>query len=227
MISVGCFARPVLLVVSYSQQPDVQFFPGFLQAVPLDCFSGSRATNSRRHCSTDRESRGCCGAWKVSYPHLSLSIVVSLGYVVSCVSEHTAGLSSASARMMIALPTSMFVVHQLRGRRDVVGVHFPSAATARAEQADIVLLARTRESTYTTQISNGHCICATGRETYVTLSSTPRLTPVRPCVYWSIVEFAGVKDVLVLIRDTAVGSKGFRSSYIGAQSRLQEVMQQC
>lgn len=135
----------------------------------------------------------------VLFPHLSLSIVVSLGYVVSCVSEHTAGLSSALARMMIALPTSMFVVHQLRGRRDVVGVHCPSAATARAEQADIVLLARTRESTYTNQISNGHCICATGRETYVTLSSTPRLTPERPCVYGSIVEFAGVKDVLVLI----------------------------
>lgn len=156
MISVGCFARRGLSVVSYLQQPDVQFFPVFQQAVPLGCCSGSRAVNSRQHCSTDRDSRGGCVAWKVLSPHLSLSKFVPLGYVVSCAAEHTAGLSSASARTMIALPTSMSVVsHQRRGRRDAVGVHFPSAATARVEQADIVLRERTTGSTYTTWISKG------------------------------------------------------------------------
>lgn len=151
MISVDCCVRLGLEEVSYSQQPDVQFFPVFPQAVPLGCCSGSRAVNSRQDCSTDRDSRGCYVAWKVLCPRLSLSIVVPLGYAVSCVSEHTAGLFLASARMMIALPTSMSVVsHQLRGKRDAVGVHFPSAASAQVEQADIVLRVRTTGSTYTT-----------------------------------------------------------------------------
>lgn len=78
--------------------------------MPLDSSADNRAGNSMQRCSTDKDPRGGYVAWKVSSPHLSLSTVVFLDYVVSYVSEHKASPSSASARTMIDLPTSIFVV---------------------------------------------------------------------------------------------------------------------